>query len=67
MLDNAVLKTILDKYAPGVDVEGDGIYQMQWRSTETFYNMTNEYVPVEARAAYKHALEVAFPGKKGMI
>jgi hypothetical protein len=67
LLDNVVLKTILDKYAPGVDVEGDGIYQMQWRSTETFYRHTEEYVPPESRPAFKFALEIAFPGKKGAL
>lgn len=67
MLDNNVLKSILDRYAPGVDVSGDGIYGLQWTSTETFYRHTEEYVALEQRLAYKHALEIAFPGKKGVL
>lgn len=67
MLDNNALKTILDKFAPGVDVAGDGVYGLQWMSTETFYRFTEEYVPVEQRLAYKFALEHAFPGKKGVM
>jgi hypothetical protein len=67
MIDNALLKTILDKFAPGVDVAGDGIYTMEWRSTDTVYRQTEEYVAVEQRLAYKYALEAAFPGKKWPI
>ena len=67
MLDNAALRTILMKFAPGVDVDGDGIFGLQWRSTETFYRHTEGYVPVEQRLAYKFALEHAFPGKKAPL
>jgi len=67
MLDNTVLKSILDKFAPGVDVAGDGVYGIKWLSTTTFYRHTEEYVMVEQRLAYKFALEQAFPGKKGVM
>lgn len=67
ILDNIKLKEILDKHAPGVDVEGDGVYGLQWRSTETFYRHTEEYVVPESRAAYKQDLERAFPGKRGVL
>ena len=67
MLDNNVLKAILEKYAPGVDVEGDGIFGIKWLSTETFRRHTEEYVPVEQRLAYKYALEQAFPGKQAPL
>lgn len=66
-LDNNVLREILGKYAPGVDVEGDGVYGLTWTSTETFYRHTEEYVAPEQKLAYKHALETAFPGKKGVL
>jgi len=66
-LDNNLLKSILDKYAPGVDVAGDGIYQMEWLSTETVYRHTEEYVEPAQKLAYKYALEIAFPGKKGVL
>lgn len=66
-LDNTVLKSILDKFAPGVDVVGDGVYGIKWLSTTTFYRHTEEYVVVEQRLAYKFALEQAFPGKKGVM
>lgn len=66
-LDNNVLKSILDKFAPGVDVAGDGIYGLPWKSTETFYRHTEEYVALESRLAYKHELERAFPGKKAVL
>jgi len=64
VLDNNILRQLLDKHAPGVDVAGDGIYSMEWRSTETVYRFTEEYVPVTSRGAYKFDLEQAFPGKK---
>jgi hypothetical protein len=67
MLDNNVLKSILDKYAPGVDAAGDGVYGLQWTSTETFYRHTEEYVAPEKKLEYKYALELAFPGKKGVL
>lgn len=67
MLDINVLRTILTKFAPGVDVAGDGIYGLQWMSTETFFRHTEEYVAVEQRLAYKFELEKAFPGKKAVL
>ncbi len=66
-LNNALLKSILDKYAPDVDAEGDGVYGLQWTSTETFYRHTEEYVVPEKKLEYKYALELAFPGKKGVL
>lgn len=66
-LNNAMLKTILDKYAPDVDAEGDGIYGLKWLSTETFYRHTEEYVVPEKRAMYKQELERTFPGKKAVL
>lgn len=67
MLDNNALKAVLDRFAPDVDAAGDGIYQLPWRSTETFYRHTEEYVAPEQRLAYKFALEIAFPGKKAVL
>lgn len=67
MLDSAKLEEILTKHAPDVDVVGDGIFQMKWRSTETFYRHTEDYVAPEKRAAYKHELERAFPNKKAVL
>ncbi len=67
MLDNALLSRILAKYAPGVDVAGDGVYQIGWMSTETFYRHTEEYVGPDKRVAYKRELELTFPGKKGVL
>jgi hypothetical protein len=67
MLDRNTLKSILDKYAPGVDVQGDGVYGLEWLSTDTFYRHTVDYVAVEQRLAYKFALEAAFPGKKAVL
>ena len=66
-LNVGVLRTILDKFAPGVDVEGDNVYGLTWTSTETFYRHTEEYVELEKRLAYKMELERAFPGKKGVL
>lgn len=67
MLDNNVLKSILDRFAPDVDAAGDGIYGLQWTSTETFYRHTEEYVVPEKKLEYKYALELAFPGKKSVL
>jgi hypothetical protein len=67
MLDNAILKSVLSKFAPDVDAEGDGIYGLQWTSTETFYRHTEEYVAPDQKLAYKFALEHAFPGKKNVL
>jgi hypothetical protein len=67
MLDNTVLKNILKKFAPDVDAEGDGVFSLQWTSTETFYRHTEEYIALEKRLAYKFELERAFPGKKGVL
>jgi hypothetical protein len=66
-LDTNTLRTILTKYAPDVDVEGDGVYMLPWLSTETFYRHTEEYVAPEKRTMYKQELEYAFPGKKGVL
>lgn len=66
-LNNGALKAVLDKYAPDVDAEGDGIYQLQWVSTETFYRHTEEYVVPEKRTMYKQELERTFPGKKAVL
>jgi hypothetical protein len=66
-LNNAVLRTILLKFAPDADVEGDGILGLPWLSTETFYRHTEEYVAPEKRLAYKYELERTFPGKKGVL
>lgn len=67
-LNPALLKGVLDEFAPGNDAEGDGIYDQTWLSWETFYRHTAEdYVPVEHRLAYRHRLEHAFPGKKGAM
>jgi hypothetical protein len=67
MLDNAILKSITDKFAPGIDVAGDGVFDIKWISTTTFYRHTEEYVKLEERGAYKFALEQAFPGKSGVL
>ena len=67
LLDNTKLREILMTHAPGVDVDGDGVFSMQWRSTETFYRMTSEYVPLDKQAAFKAELERTFPGKKGAL
>lgn len=66
-LDNNRLNEILKKHAPEVDAFSDGIFALQWRSTETFYRHTEEYVDPAKRAAYKHDLERAFPGKKAVL
>jgi hypothetical protein len=65
-LDNSKLKAILIKHAPEVDADEDGIFSLPWRSTETFYRHTEEYVPLERRAAYKRDLENTFPGRAGV-
>lgn len=68
MLDKAKLKWVIDKFTePGVDVAGDGVFDVEWRSTETFYRHTEEYVVPEKRAAYKLELELAFPGRKAVV
>lgn len=66
ILEVPTLRAILTKFAPDVDAEGDGVYQQPWRSTETFYRFTEEYVVPEKRAAYKRELEVAFPGRRAV-
>jgi hypothetical protein len=68
MLDNEVLRGVLARFAATpTEPEEDGIFQMEWRSTETFYRFTEEYVAAERRLEYKYALEAAFPGKKGVM
>ena len=67
MLDNNTLRTILKKYAPDVDADGDGVFGIKWLSTETFARHTEEYVKPEQRLAYKMELERAFPGKKAVF
>jgi hypothetical protein len=67
MLDNNVLKSILERHAPGVDAVGDGIFSQRWLSTETFYRFTEDYVSPEKRLLYKLDLERAFPGKQGVL
>lgn len=67
ILDNVKLSEVLGHYAPGVDAAGDGLFTLQWRSTETFYRHTEDYVAPEKRAAYKKALENAFPGKRAVF
>jgi hypothetical protein len=66
-LNNIILKNILERFAPGVDAEGDGLFGISWLSTDTFYRHTEEYVAPEKRLAYKFELERAFPGKKGVL
>lgn len=63
-LDSAMLKQILDKYAPGNEAAEDGVYAQAWMATDTFYRFTEEYVAPEKRHAYKAMLEGMFPGKK---
>ena len=65
-LEAATLRAILNKYAPDVDADGDGVFELPWRSTETFYRHTEEYVSPEKRAAYKRELEIAFPGRRSV-
>lgn len=62
-LNPLLLKSVLDKHAPGNDAEDDGIYDQPWLVTDTFYRHTEEYVPPENRTGYKHALETTFPKK----
>lgn len=63
-LNPLLLKDVLDKHAPGNDAEADGIYATQWLTADTFYRFTEEYVAVENRLAYKHALGSAFPARR---
>ncbi len=63
-LNPAVLKTVLDRHAPGNEADEDGIYAQPWLATDTFYRFTEEYVPLESRLAFKMDLERTFPGKK---
>lgn len=67
-LDNARLRGVIATYVTDVrDVDDDGVFALQWRSTETFYRHTEEYVEPAKKVAYKAALERAFPGKKGVL
>lgn len=62
------LRTVLAKFVPpDVDVEGDGVFDLNWTSTTTFYNHTEEYVAPEKRAAYKAELERAIPGRRNVL
>lgn len=67
MLDNNTLREILKSFAPDVDADAEGVFVVEWRSTETFYRMTEEFVPVAQRLAYKFKLEASFPGKKAPL
>lgn len=67
ILNNQKLREILGRHAPGVDADDDGVFATPWRSTETFYRHTEEYVQPEKRPAYKRDLETAFPGKSGVL
>lgn len=62
-LNPMLLKQTLDKFAPGNDAAEDGIYVTRWLDATTFYRFTEEYVVLEQRLAYKHALDHAFPKK----
>lgn len=67
-LDNVRLRGVIAAYVTDVcDVDDDGVFALQWRSTETFYRHTEAYVAPAKKAAYKAALEQAFPGKKGVL
>lgn len=63
-LNPQALKAALDRFAPGNDAEGDGIYDQHWLDHNTFYRFTEEYVPLEQRVAYKSALSTTF-AKRG--
>lgn len=63
-LNPLLLKQVLDRFAPGNDAAEDGIFDQRWLAAGTFYNNTEEYVSMENRPRYKHALEAAFPAKK---
>lgn len=62
-LNPLLLKRVLDAHAPGNDAEDDGIYAQPWLDAGTFYRFTDEYVEFDRRAAYKAALDAAFPKK----
>lgn len=62
-LNPLLLKQTLDKFAPGNDAQGDGIFDQRWLSADTFYNNTVDYVDLDKRPAYKAALDAAFPKK----
>ncbi len=63
-LNPLLLKSVLVEHAPGNDAEEDAIYAQPWTSADTFYRHTEEYVALENRLAYKHALAARFPDKK---
>lgn len=63
-LNPLLLKRVLDEHAPGNDAAEDGIYDQRWLAADTFYRFTEEYVPLEKRPGYQHALRAAFPAKK---
>lgn len=60
-LNPLLLKQVLDKFAPGNDAADDGIFDQPWLEAAAFYRFTEEYVALESRLAYKHALDAAFP------
>src|SRR5678815_1979968 len=60
-LNPLLLKDVLDKHAPGNDASEDGIFDQTWLDADAFYRFTEEYVALESRLAYKHALKAAFP------
>lgn len=62
-LNPELLKSALDRFAPGNDASDDGIYDQRWLAADTFYRHTEEYVALEKRAEYKHALDTLFPKK----
>ena len=64
-LNPLLLKRVLDEYAPGNDAEDDGVYDTRWIAASTFCRFTEEYVALEKRLAYKHALDRTFP-KRGV-
>jgi hypothetical protein len=71
LLDNEKLKQVIAPYLTGEitvdDVVGDGIFELHWRSTDTFYRHTEDYVLPARRVAYKLDLERAFPNMKAVL
>lgn len=65
ILDRSKLVEVVGRHATMDDVAGDGVFDIEWRSTETFYRHTEDYVAPEKRIAYKMDLERTFPGRRG--
>jgi hypothetical protein len=63
-LNPLLLKQVLDRFAPDNDAGEDGIFDQPWLEASAFYRFTEEYVSLENRLAYKHALDAAFPVKR---